>query len=125
MKASAWIRIPDFPVILGGDATMVATRVRFNVEENSVAFEDNEVYCDYISIKKSVSGPTESLDAQYNHHFKGCFEDVDGDGQADALNFIPGDEVGVLKNRSVELRISPDSGTESLVIESEIEVDYI
>ena len=125
LKAAAWVRIPDFPVILGGNATMVATRVRFNVEQNSIELAQNEVYCDYLSIKRTVGGPQESANSNYDHHFKGCFEDVDNDGQADSLNFIPGDEIGVMKGRSVQIRVTPDSRAQDLVLESEIEVDYI
>lgn len=124
MKGSAWARVPDAPKVISGQAVVAVTRIRFNVVENSASFGEDEVYCEYRSIRRTVGSPDQDINEQYDHYFKGCFEDVDGDGQSDSLNFIPGDEIGILQGRAVEVRVTPDSSSESLVVESEIEVEY-
>lgn len=124
MKGSAWARVPDAPRIISGDATVVVTRIRFNVAENSSNFFDDVVYCDYRSFRRTFSDPDVDPNDNYSHNFKGCYEDVDGDGRGDELNFIPGDEIGIQKGRNVEVRVTPSSESESLVLESEIEIEY-
>lgn len=125
VKAPAWARIPDAPVIISGDTRMMTTTFYFNFGELSINMSDNPVYCKFQSIKRVTGNPEIPLDETFDHHFKGCFEDVDGDGVGDLLNFIPGDEIGVLKDHKIRMQISPSSDSKSLEVQSDIELDYI
>ena len=124
VKAAAWARIPDAPVIVSGDTRMMTTTFYFNFGEISIDMLESPVYCKFQSIKRIHANPNIPLNETFDHHFKGCYEDVDGDGKGDLLNFIPGDEIGVLKDHNIRMQISTSSEAKSIEVQSDIELDY-
>lgn len=121
---NAWVRVPAAPKVLEGDALIVSTRIYFNSTKKSNS-QYQEFYCDYTSIKMINNPTAKDINKNYNHYFKGCFEDVDQDGEIDELNFIPGDEVALEKDKNLQIEVEVDDNANTLSIRSEIEIDYL
>lgn len=121
---AGWVRVPEFPVIESGDSLIVSTRVFINYEPTQNMVEYISLYCDYTSVKMITADASLPVNDQYNHYFKGCFEDVDQDGDAEEINFVPGDEVGIEAGKKVSLKVSATDSSDELSISSSFELEY-
>ncbi len=117
---SGWLVIPEQPYIKAGNALVVNSRIFFNLS-NDEDDQENPFYCDYTSTRLSNKKSEETNSFSYIHTFNGCFEDVDHDGQADELNYKPGNILTQDRDRLIKIDVeSSDEASEILELESEL-----
>ncbi len=123
VAGDAWARIPESVFVSEGSPLVISSKVYLNTKETSKR-SSPELFCSYTSIRQ-VTGTDQPSPDGYNHYFKGCYQDVDNDGQVDELNYIPGDEIAVDKGNYIVLSVQSDNSVNSLVILSEIELRWL
>lgn len=123
LPADAWVRIPSSVKVVSGSPLIFSYKFYFNTLENS-SLNSPQVHCSYNAIR-IVTGTDQPSEDGYNHYFKGCFQDVNGDGQMDELNYSVGHEIGIDKGNYIILVVESDNSSNILSIESEIEVDWL
>ncbi len=129
-ERSGWLTIPAQPTIEKGDALVITSRIFINGLKNNNSITEN-LYCDYKSIKINIENRVEEDVAEenidkfgYYHTFLGCKEDVDNDGEADQLNYEPGDRLPIDEARFISVEIKNSDSKNYLEFKSEIDVDW-
>jgi len=120
-EMSGWARIPSKPFIHQSIASIIYSKLSFQIPNGKEVTNGLMLVCDYISSKKSEFFEKEDI---YNHQFIGCKEDVDQDGIPDELNYIPGDEVPIDKNQLIIFSVHSSDKSDQLEVESDIEVNW-
>jgi hypothetical protein len=121
LPEDGWARIPEAIAVKAGSPLIITSKIFLNTKNNQAS---GELFCKYTSIRQ-VTGTDEPSADGYNHYFRGCFQDVDSDGEADELNYNVGHEVAVDKGNYITLEVQSDNSVNSLVINTEIEIDWL
>jgi hypothetical protein len=120
---SGWAKIPNGPEVIEGSPLVFSTRIFINTPAITIKSGNSELYCDYTSIRLLTGSDTPTQDG-YNHYFKGCKEDVDNDGVADEMNYLPGDDVPIDEGKFIILHTSSSEYDGTIQVHSDIEVDW-
>lgn len=98
---NALVRIPTFIEVKQGNAANQWARINFNQRN-----EQEEFFCTYKGGAFSETPDSESdLARGMTYHFYGCYQDVDGDGSYDELNYYPGLESIQDRDHKISLEI--------------------
>lgn len=117
IEQSGWAKIPPRPEILNSVSDLVYSKISFNINKvQGFIQQGTGLVCHYISMKTENG---------FDHKFTGCEEDIDNDGIPDELNYIPGDEIAILKDKVIKLEIHSSNQEEQTEVTSDIEVDWL
>lgn len=98
-EANAWVSIPQAEEIQikSGDPEHFRVRIYFNSNDSKTLVDAQETYCEYLTVKvRDISGAS-----NYKSQFKGCYEDVDFDGEPDPMSYSPGLEIVQEKDKYI------------------------
>jgi len=120
----AWLTIPEHVFIESGEPLNFTVRVFFNTKDSQALAGEPELFCEYRSAKQIGNANDPSAINGYYHHFAGCFEDVDGDGTPDQINYSPGSQVAQNQQRYIRLEYVSGFTDEETQVSSDIEIDW-
>jgi hypothetical protein len=123
-KDDAWLTIPEYVLIESGEPLNFTVRLYFNTEMAESFDGVRELYCEYRIAKEVGSSNEVNILNGYYHYFAGCFEDIDYDGEADAINYQPGTQVAQDQDRFVRLEYISGFTESEARVSADIEIDW-
>lgn len=119
IEADAFIRIPEYLQVTQGNAGNQFARVYFELP-GSYLF-----YCSYQGGASSTSPSTEEeIQRGLYYQLDDCYEDVNNDGEAEALGYYPGYEAAIDKSSQVTLEILGADPRFQSKVKAQLEVDW-
>lgn len=119
----AWLTIPELVLLESGSPLNFTVRIFFNTEQKETLLGARELYCEYKAAKQVGDDDSESLDGYY-HHFTGCFEDINSDGEPEAINYQPGSQVAQDKDRFVRIEYVSGFTEQEALVSTDIEIEW-
>ena len=119
LNANAFVRIPEYLDVIQGNAGNHFARLYFQLE-NHYSF-----YCSYQGEARSSSPSTpEEVDNGKFYRLENCYEDVDADGDVEALDYYAGYEAALDKDTQITLEILGADPNQATTVEAFLEVDW-
>lgn len=119
IDADAFVRIPEYLNVLEGNAGNQFARIYFELPG------EYSFYCSYQG-GASSSNPTsdDEIERGLFYQLDDCYEDVNNDGEAEALGYYPGYEAAIDKNSQVRLEVLGAASGYRSKIEAQLEIDW-
>lgn len=122
-EQDAWLKVPEFIFVESGAPLNYTARVYFNTDKVESFIGHRELFCEYRSAKQIGEEKQISFDGYY-HHFVGCFEDLDQDGNPERINYNPGSQVAQDKNNFIRIEYVDGFTDNPTQISADLDIEW-